>query len=64
MVVGNVTTQQGGPGFESTISVWSLCVESVGVCVEFACCPRVCVGYPQVLRLPPTMQRHAINGVR
>lgn len=56
MVVGNVTTQQGGPGFESTISV--------GVCVEFACCPRVCVGYPQVLRLPPTMQRHAINGVR
>ena len=28
-------------------------------CVGFACSPRVCVGSLRVLRLPPTIQRHA-----
>ncbi|KAJ8269314.1 hypothetical protein COCON_G00119210 [Conger conger] len=29
------------------------------LCVEFACSPRVCVGFLRVLRFPPTVQRHA-----
>ena len=29
------------------------------LCVEFACSPRVCVGSLRVLRLSPTVQRHA-----
>ena len=33
-------------------------------CVEFACSPRVCVGSLRVLRLPPTVQRHAKLGTR
>ncbi|XP_061097764.1 B-cell receptor CD22-like isoform X2 [Conger conger] len=29
------------------------------LCAEFACSPRVCVGFLRVLRFPPTVQRHA-----
>ena len=29
------------------------------LCVEFACSPRVCVGSLRVLRLAPTLQKHA-----
>ena len=29
-------------------------------CVEFACSPCACVGSLRVLRLPPTVQRHAV----
>uniref|UniRef100_I3JUZ8 non-specific serine/threonine protein kinase n=1 Tax=Oreochromis niloticus TaxID=8128 RepID=I3JUZ8_ORENI len=32
--------------------------------VDFACSPRVCVGSLRVLRLPPTVQRHAACGDR
>ena len=31
------------------------------VCVESACSPRVCVGSLRVLRLPPTVQKHAVR---
>uniref|UniRef100_A0A3B4GB83 Leucine rich adaptor protein 1 n=1 Tax=Pundamilia nyererei TaxID=303518 RepID=A0A3B4GB83_9CICH len=41
-----------GPEFNSTIRPGSFCV-------EFACSPCVCVGSLRVLRLPPTVQRHA-----
>ena len=30
-------------------------------CVESACSPRVCVGSLRVLRLPPTVQKHAVR---
>ncbi len=47
-----VASQQDGSGFEPTGRLGSFCV-------EFACSPRACVGFLQVLRLPPTIQRHA-----
>ena len=31
------------------------------VCVESACSPRVCVGSLRVLRVPPTVQTHAVR---
>uniref|UniRef100_A0AAR2L8C7 Glutamate receptor n=1 Tax=Pygocentrus nattereri TaxID=42514 RepID=A0AAR2L8C7_PYGNA len=30
---------------------------------KFACSPRVCVGFLQVLRFPPTVQRHAVRPI-
>ena len=45
-------SQQEGSGFDSTGGLGSFCV-------EFACSPRVFVGSLWVLRLPPTLQRHA-----
>ena len=33
-------------------------------CVACACIPGVCVGSLRVLRLPPTVQKHAKLGVR
>uniref|UniRef100_A0A669CQ23 procollagen-proline 3-dioxygenase n=1 Tax=Oreochromis niloticus TaxID=8128 RepID=A0A669CQ23_ORENI len=56
-VVSTVAAQQEGPEFNSTIRPGSFCV-------EFACSPRVCVGSLRVLRLPPTVQRHAVWGNR
>ncbi|CAI5638621.1 unnamed protein product [Oreochromis niloticus] len=49
-VVSTVASQQEGPEFHSTI-------RPEGFCVEFECSPRV-------LRLPPTVQRHPLSGVR
>ncbi|XP_039907177.1 uncharacterized protein LOC120746024 [Simochromis diagramma] len=47
---GTVASQQEGPEFHSTI-------RPGGFCVEFECSP-------QVLRLPPTVQRHPLSGFR
>uniref|UniRef100_A0AAZ1X4T7 Uncharacterized protein n=1 Tax=Oreochromis aureus TaxID=47969 RepID=A0AAZ1X4T7_OREAU len=49
-VVRTVASQQEGPEFHSTI-------RPEGFCVEFECSP-------QVLWLPPTVQRHPLSGVR
>ena len=59
-LVSTVASQREGPGFGSG---------SECVCVEFACSPCVCVGSLRVLRLPPTVQKHAnwerlITGVK
>ena len=51
-MVSAAASQQEGSGFDSTRGLGSFCV-------EFACSPRVCVGSLRVLRLPPTIQRHA-----
>ncbi|KAL6463953.1 hypothetical protein MHYP_G00283440 [Metynnis hypsauchen] len=33
------------------------------LCVEFACSPRVCMGFLRVLRFLPTVQRHAVRPI-
>ncbi|KAL6459840.1 hypothetical protein MHYP_G00315990 [Metynnis hypsauchen] len=33
------------------------------LCVEFACSPRVCMGFLWFLRFPPTVQRHAVRPI-
>uniref|UniRef100_A0A3Q4AG71 Caldesmon 1b n=1 Tax=Mola mola TaxID=94237 RepID=A0A3Q4AG71_MOLML len=53
-VVSTVASHQECPGFNS---------ESGRFCVEFACSPSDCVGSLQVLRLPPTVQKHANWGL-
>ncbi|KAL6455456.1 hypothetical protein MHYP_G00360850 [Metynnis hypsauchen] len=37
--------------------------DRVPLCVEFACSPRVCVGFLWVLWFPPTVQRHAVRPI-
>ena len=49
-VVSTVASHQEGSRFDLHLGPF---------CVEFACSPRVCVGSLQVLRLPPTFQKHA-----
>ena len=52
--VSAVASQQEGRRFKTSL------VLGLGpFCVEFACSPRVCVGFHRVLRLPPTVQKHA-----
>lgn len=53
----SAASHQEGPEFDSTT-----CLGPFGV--EFTCSPRVCVGTLWVLQLPPTVQRHAVSGVR
>ena len=50
VVVSTVASQQEGSRFNSQLGLF---------CVEFACSPRVCVGSLWVLRLTPTIQKHA-----
>ena len=50
VVVSTVASQREGSRFSSRLGPF---------CVEFACSPRVCVGSLRVLRLPPTVQKHA-----
>ena len=49
-VVSTIASQEEGSMFDPHLGPF---------CVEFACSPRVCVGSLQVLRLPPTVQKHA-----
>ena len=50
VVVSTITSQQEGSRFDPHLGPF---------CVESACSPRVCVGSLGVLRLPPTIQKHA-----
>ena len=50
VVVSTVASQQEGSRFDPHLGPF---------CVEFACSPRVCMGSLRVLRLPPTVQKHA-----
>ena len=50
VVVSTVASQQEGSRFDPHLGPF---------CVEFVCSPRVCVGSLWVLRLPPTVQKHA-----
>lgn len=52
---GGATSQQEGPGFK--FAIWAFYV-------EFACYPHVYMGSLRVLRLPLTVQRHAVSRVR
>jgi len=51
VVASTVASQQEGRGFNSR--------SGRSFSVEFACSPRVSVDSLRVLRLPPTVQRHA-----
>ena len=54
VVVSTFALQQEDPWFDSRL------VPSPGsFCMEFACSPCACVGSLRVLRLPPTVQKHA-----
>ena len=50
LVVSTIASQQEGSRFDPQLGPF---------CVEFVCSPRVCVGSLRVLRLPPTVQKHA-----
>ena len=49
MVVSTVASQQEGSWFKP---------QQGSFCVEFPCSPCPCVGFLQVLQLPPTVHRH------
>jgi len=50
VVVSTVASQQEGSRFDPHLEPF---------CVEFACSSRVCMGSFWILRLPPTIQKHA-----